>query len=258
MKPIDTNKEKEKIVGFIAQTFKNAGFLDAVIGLSGGVDSAVSCVLATQALEVDHIYPILLPCGVLSTQGVLDAMKLIEKLHIPFSHVTRIDIKPAVDMIVKSDPMMDRIRRGNIMARARMTYLFDQAKKHHALVVGTENKSEYLLGYYTRFGDEASDVEPLRHLYKTQVYELAKTVHIPEEIIHRPPSADLWPEQTDEGELGFTYKEADEILSMVRDGKKTLEEIINSGYKKETAEKVIQRARQNDFKHRLPMALDML
>lgn len=258
MKPIDTNKEKEKIVGFIAQTFKNTGFSDAVIGLSGGVDSAVSCVCATQALGEGHIYPILLPCGGLNTQGVLDAMKLIEKLHIPFSHVTRIDIKPAVDMIVKSDPMMDRIRRGNIMARARMTYLFDQAKKRHALVLGTENRSEYLLGYYTRFGDEASDVEPLQHLYKTQVYELAKHLNIPEEIIQKFPSADLWPEQTDEGELGFSYKEADEVLYLIYDDNKAEEDIIRAGFTKEFVKKVMLRIQGNQFKIHLPNKMNVL
>lgn len=252
MKPIDTNKEIEKTVAFITQTFKNAGFSDAVIGLSGGVDSAVACVLATQALGVDHVYPILLPYGGLSTQGVLDAMKLIETLHIPFLHVTRIDIKPAVDMIAKSDPMMDRIRKGNIMARVRMTHLFDQGKKRHALVVGTENKTEYVLGYYTRFGDEASDIEPLRHLYKTQVYELAKTVHIPEEIIQKPPSADLWLEQTDEIEFGFTYKEADEILFLLIDEKKSIEEVIAAGFAQTAVEKIQQRMEQNAFKRNSP------
>jgi NAD+ synthase len=252
MKPTDTNKETDKIVGFITQTFKNAGFSDAVIGLSGGVDSAVSCVLAIRALGIDHVYPILLPYGGLSTQGVLDAMKLIEKLHIPFPHVTRIDIKPVVDTIIKSDPMMDRIRKGNIMARVRMTYLFDQAKKRHVLVVGTENKTEYILGYYTRFGDEASDIEPIRNLYKTQVYELAKTLRIPEEIIQKPPSADLWPEQTDEKEFGFTYKDADEIVYVLVDEKKSAKEAIASGYSQEIVQKIQQRMEQNAFKRNAP------
>lgn len=256
MKPIGPNKETEKIVAFITQTFKNAGFSDAVVGLSGGVDSAVSFILAVQALGVDHVYPILLPCGGLSTQGVLDAMKLIEKLHIPLTHVTRIDIKQAVDDVVKQDPMMDKIRKGNVMARVRMTYLFDQAKKRRALVVGTENKTEHVLGYFTRFGDEASDIEPIRHFYKTQVYELAKTLGIPEEIIQKPPSADLWPEQTDEGEFGFTYKDADEILYLLIDEKKSTEEVVASGFLQETVQKIQQRMIQNAFKHNSPLYIE--
>lgn len=252
MKTIDPSKETEKIVAFITQTFKTAGFSDAVIGLSGGVDSAVSCALAVGALGVEHVYPVLLPYGALSTQGVLDAMKLIEKLHIPFTHITRIDIKPGVDTIIKSDVMMDRVRRGNIMARVRMTYLFDQAKKRRALVVGTENKTEHILGYFTRFGDEASDVEPILHLYKTQVYELAKHLTIPIEIIQKPPSADLWPEQTDEGEFGFTYKDADETLYLLVDEKKTTEEIVAAGFSQEIVQKIHLRLEQNDFKHKLP------
>lgn len=256
MKSMDVQQEIGRIVAFIKDTFSHAGFSDAVIGLSGGLDSAVSCVLATQALGTDRVYPILLPCGALGTQGVLDAMKLIEKLHIPLTHITRIDIKPTVDTIIKSDVMMDRIRRGNIMARVRMTYLFDQAKKRHALVLGTENKTEYILGYFTRFGDEASDVEPIRHLYKTQVHELAKHLTIPDEIIQKPPSAGLWPEQTDEGEFGFIYKDADEILYLLVDEKKTEEEIITSGFSQETVQKIKQRVNQNAFKHNLPHIIE--
>ena len=243
------------IINFIKEVFKKAGFSDTVIGLSGGVDSAVSFALVTQALGIDHVYPVLLPYGSLSTQGVLDAMKLIEKLHVPFSHITRIDIKPAVDTIIKSDVMMDRVRRGNIMERVRMTYLFDQAKKRKALVVGTENKTEHVLGYFTRYGDEASDVEPIRHLYKTQVYELAKQFMIPEEIIQKPPSADLWPEQTDEGEFGFTYKDADEILFLLVEEKKTEEEVVAAGFDKNLVSAVVRRMSFNFFKHETPHIL---
>lgn len=243
MKQIDVEKEADRIIFFIKNSFQTAGFADAVIGLSGGVDSAVSCVLAVRALGLEHVYPILLPYGPLNTRGVLDAIELIEKNKIPMSHIVRIDIKPAVDQIVRIDPFMDRVRKGNIMARVRMTYLFDQAKKHHALVMGTENKSEHELGYFTRFGDEASDVEPIMHLYKTQVYQLATYLQIPESIITKPPSADLWPEQTDENELGFTYSEADEALE-------------NGNIGNETEKLVMKRKNTSAFKQHLPYKIE--
>jgi len=149
--------------------------------------------------------------------------------------------------------MMDRVRRGNIMARIRMAYLFDKAKKHTALVLGTENKSEYLLGYFTRFGDDASDIEPVRHLYKTQVYELARYLQIPDAIIEKPPSADLWPEQTDEGEFGFTYKEADQILFYLFEEKKSLEDVVSFGFSKGMVTQVQIRTEKNSFKRKTPM-----
>ena len=242
MKTIHPEQEAERITTFIKQSFQTAGFTDAVIGLSGGVDSAVSCVLAVRALGLEHVHPILLPYGPLNTRGVIDAMELIEKIKIPMTHITRIDIKPAVDQIVRIDPFMDRIRKGNIMARVRMTYLFDQAKKHHALVMGTENKSEHELGYFTRFGDEASDVEPIMHLYKTQVFELAKFLEVPESIITKPPSADLWPEQTDENELGFTYSEVDEALQSER--------VVD-----DVGERVMKRKKSFDYKHHVPICM---
>ena len=252
MKLIEAEKETQNIITFIKNTFRQAGFIDAVIGLSGGIDSAVSCGLIIQALGVDHVYPILMPHGGLGTSGILDAMKFIETQHIPLIHVIRIDIQPAVDMMVKIDPFMDRIRKGNIMARTRMVYLFDQAKKRNALVVGTENRSEHLLGYFTRFGDAASDIEPIQHMYKTQVYEIAKVLHIPQEIMDKAPSANLWSEQTDEGEFGFTYKEADEILYLLTEQKKSTEEIMSVGYKKELINNIQNRVKKNAFKHTTP------
>lgn len=244
-----------KLTDFLQRSFAEAGFSRAVIALSGGVDSAVSCSLAVQGLGVDNVYPVLLPCGALNAQGVLDAMAVVEWLKIPLAHVVRIDIKPAVDAIISGskDPGMDNVRRGNIMARVRMAVLFDQAKKRQAMVVGTENKSEHLLGYYTRFGDEASDIEPLRNLYKTQVYQLAKYLAVPDAILAKPPTAGLWDGQTDEGELGFSYEVADQILAGLYDEKKTSEELVASGFDQVVITKVRSWVEKNAFKHSLPV-----
>jgi len=248
MKHIDAEQETKRILAFVKQTVETAGFKDVVIGLSGGIDSAVSCAIAVRALGVDHVYPILLPYGSLNTRGVLDAIEVVEKLTIPLGHIVRIDIQRAVDDIVRTDPFMGELRKGNIMARVRMTYLFDQAKKRNALVVGTENKSEHILGYFTRFGDEASDMEPIVHLYKTQVYELAAYLEIPKTIIDKPPSADLWPEQTDEKELGFTYKEADEILYLLKEENKSIDDVVKHGFTKELVATIVARVSKNQFK----------
>ena len=244
MQSIDPEKTSEQLVTFLKTSFQKAGFTKAVIALSGGVDSATSCSLAVRALGANNVYPVLLPYGSFSMQGTLDAMSVIEALHTPPGHVTRIDIKPIVDLV----PATDNVRRGNLMARTRMMLLYDQAKKQNALVVGTENKTEHLLGYFTRFGDDASDIEPLRSLYKTQVYVLAKYLQLPDVVLSRVPTAGLWAGQTDEGEFGFTYKEADEILYQHFDEKKEI-----TGFPKEVVEKVLSRAAANDFKHHLPM-----
>jgi len=249
MKPIDPQKKSEQLIDFLKKSFAAAGFSNTVIGLSGGVDSAVSCALAVRALGADHVYPLLLPYGILSTQATLDAMSVIELLKISPSQVTRVDIKPILDPLMPQE----NIRRGNLMARARMMILYDHAKKRNALVVGTENKSEYLLGYFTRYGDEASDIEPLRNLYKTQIYDLAKYLGVPEAIIAKKPTAGLWEGQTDEGEFGFTYKDADEILFLSFDEKKSDEQIIAAGFSKDVVACVLARVRANDFKHHLPI-----
>lgn len=144
----------------------------------------------------------------------------------------------------------NKIRIGNIMARIRMIILFDLAKKHNALVCGTENKSEHFLGYFTRFGDEASDIEPIIHLYKTQIYTLAKYLNVPKEIIEKKPTADLWKDQTDEDKFGFTYTEADSVLYLYFENKLNVKEIRKRGFK--NAEKIIEYALKNNFKHLTP------
>jgi NAD+ synthase len=255
MKPINPKQTTDELVEFIKSSFQYAGFSDAVLALSGGLDSATSCILTTRALGVEHVYPILLPYGSLSTQETLDAMSVIEILKISPAHVTRVDIKPILDPLTGKEFGMDNIRRGNLMARARMMILYDNAKKRNALVVGTENKSEYLLGYFTRFGDEASDIEPLRNLYKTQIYDLAKYLGVSDAILVKKPTAGLWEGQTDEGELGFTYKDADEILSLSFDEKKSVDEIVAVGFSKDVVDRVLSRAQTNEFKHHLPIIL---
>lgn len=242
-----------KILQFLKTSFDAAGFGRAVIALSGGVDSSVSCALAVRALGKDNVYPLLLPYGSLNNQGVTDAKLVIQALGIPEKNVLVINIKSLVDPIIVLDQAKDAIRHGNIMARVRMILLYDYAKKWNALVVGTENKTEHLLGYFTRFGDEASDIEPLRNLYKTEVYALARNLHLPEIILTKAPTAGLWEGQTDEGEFGFTYKEADTVLRMVVDEHKSTDEVVAAGMDRKVIEKVIKRMKENEFKHHLPI-----
>ena len=249
---MNVKQTTDELIHFIKNSFGKAGFERAVIAMSGGVDSSTSAALAVQALGANYVYPLLLPHGNLNTGAVVDARGMINALGIPQKNITQINIQPLVDPIISLDPKMDQIRRGNIMARVRMIVIFDNAKKRNALVVGTENKTEHLLGYFTRFGDEGSDIEPLRTLYKTQVYELARFLKLPEQVLTKTPTAGLWEGQTDEGEFGFTYKEADEILSLVVDQRQSVDAVVAKGLERETVEKVIKRMKENEFKHNLP------
>lgn len=249
---IHPKEETEKIVSFLKKTFQKQGIANAVIALSGGIDSTTSFYLLKLAIPPKHIYVTYLPY--FSSHSPL-LQKLMAEANIPNSNFFDLPINQVVAAHKQALHVEDKdsVRLGNIMARTRMIFTYDIAKKLNALVCGTENKSEHLLGYFTRFGDEASDVEPILHLYKTQVYELAKYLGVPQEIIDQKPTAGLWHGQTDEEEFGFSYKEADWVLYYFFEQKLSIEEITAKGFS--NARKVIKRAKDNQYKHKTPYFL---
>ena len=262
--------ETEKlIVGFINDTFARANKNLAVIAVSGGIDSAVSLCLLSEALSKENVLGLMLPYA---DQDMSDARLILDFCQIPEQNRKTVNIQPVVETLESlisppdfawgdntaqsdSDFQLDNQKQkrvGNIMARVRMIVLYDWAAKLNALVCGTENKSEKYLGYFTRFGDQASDLEPLEHLYKTQVIELARFMRLPDRLIAKPPSAELWSGQTDENELGFTYTQADSVLQKLIDEKIPAENISLENVDPETVKKIISRVEFQAFKLVVP------
>lgn len=248
----DPKKETERIISFIKKTFAKQGIWNAVIGISGGIDSTTSLFLVAKTLPKKNIFPIHL--YYFDSQRS-EIEKLVKATDIPLKNLTFLSIKKTVDACAQELQVgkSERVRLGNIMARMRMIFLYDFAKKHNAMVCGTENKSEYYLAYFTRFGDEASDIEPIQHLFKTQVYTLARYLHVPDFVLTKKPSAGLWEGQTDEGQFGFSYKEADSVLFLHFEKHKTIGEITKEF---KNAKKIIEWARKNSFKHHTPYKLN--
>ena len=240
---------QEQINEIIAWLQKIYADHPAVIAVSGGVDSAVSLTLLTRAIGKDKITALLLPY---QNQEMKDAEGIV-KFNGVRSEV--IQIESVVEEAAKVLGVTGGLRKGNLMARVRMIAVYDRAKALSALVCGTENKSEHYLGYYTRFGDEASDVEPLRELYKTEVWEAAKILGIPDIFVTKAPSAGLWEGQTDENELGFSYSQADQVLKLLVDkkmGKEEIVKILKGEMEQEIVEKIIARVEASAFKHQVP------
>lgn len=256
MVEINCQQTRQRIVKFLRDEVKQAGFTKVIVPLSGGIDSSTVAFLAVKALGPENVLIARLPYQDLNHDT--DAQIVIEKLQILASNVFEVEISNLLGPFVtrlnlaKQGSTLKKICLGNLMARVRMTILYDLAKKHKALVCGTENKSEYLLGYFTRFGDEASDLEPIRNLYKTQVIKLAKYLGVPEKIIKKAPSAGLWHGQTDEKELGFSYQDADPILGLHFDQKYSWEKIKEMGDDQNLVKKVRNQVERNKFKHEVP------
>jgi NAD+ synthase len=246
---INTDLARRILTGFIKSELNRMGFTRAVINLSGGIDSALSCYLAAEALGAENVLAIRLPYKASSPDSLAHAQLVVDALGV---NVITTEITEMVDPLIAKFPEMNSMRKGNIMARMRMIVLYDQSASFNGLAIGTSNKTEILLGYSTLFGDSACALNPLGDLYKTQIRQLSRAMGIPAPIVDKPPSADLWSGQTDEGELGFTYADADRLLYLLVDERYTPDECVEAGFAANFVRAVVDRVRRNQFKRVLP------
>lgn len=247
---IDPEGTTRILTEFIANELHRAGFRRLVIGLSGGIDSSLAAMLAVRAIGSESVLGIRLPYRSSSPASLSDAQALAEAAGI---RTETVNITAMVDAVAQDAKEITALRLGNVMARMRMIVLYDRSARDAALVLGSSNKSELLLGYGTLHGDVASALNPLGDLYKTQVRALARHVGVPESILRKPPSADLWPDQSDEDELGVTYDEADRILALLVDARLEREEIVGRGFSAEMVERVWNLMVRSQFKRRPPL-----
>ncbi len=246
---INTDLAHEILTGFIKSEVTRVGYSRAIINLSGGLDSALSCALAVKALGAENVFALRLPYRTSSPDSLTHAQLMIDQFKIQSE---TIDITEMVDPLIRRDSNIKNVRKGNIMARARMIVLYDQSEVFKSLPIGTSNKTEILLGYSTQWGDAASAINPIGDLYKTQVRQLSRALNIPAPIIDKAPSADLWEGQTDEGELGFTYEEVDKLLYLLVDQRYSPQEAMEVGFDEKFVSAVTARIRRNQFKRMQP------
>ncbi len=240
----------EKIlVSSIRDSIHKNGFKNAIVGVSGGLDSAVVAALCRKALGARHTFALLLPYRISSPASLEHGKMVCSKLKIAYEVI---DISPAVDAYFERFPTENPLQVGNKCARERMSVLYDFSVRKKALVAGTSNKSELLVGYSTQFGDAAAAFLPIGDLYKTQVFELARHLGIPEEIVAKKPSADLWPGQTDEGEIGIPYKDLDIILHLMIDRRWDEGDIVERGYPLALIRRVKKMIVDSQFKRTMP------
>jgi NAD+ synthase len=246
---INITLARQILTGFIKSEITRTGFSKAVIGLSGGIDSALSCYLAAEALGPQNVLAIRMPYKSSSQESLDHAQLVIDDLGV---QSLTIPITPMVQPYLDANPGISSFRAGNIMARQRMIVLYDHSADFNGLVVGTSNKTEILLGYSTLFGDSACALNPIGDLYKTQIRQLSRSIGVPDVIVSKPPTADLWLGQTDEGELGFTYADVDPLLYLLVDERFTPQECVDAGFEEGFVNKVVDRIRRNQFKRILP------
>lgn len=250
---IDAPSALEVITAFIRSQAEQTGFQRLVVGLSGGVDSATVAFLAARAIGADNLLAVRMPYRSSSPDSEADAMRVVTALG---CRTERVDITPMVEpmlaLVRGDDEATLRVRRGNVMARQRMIVLYDRSVAFDALVVGTSNKTEALLGYGTLHGDMASALAPIGDLYKSQLRAVATALGVPAEILAKPPSADLWPDQTDEAELGASYDDLDRILFALVDRRWSVERCVAAGLDADLVAWVAGRVARNEFKRQTP------
>ncbi|NVN98903.1 MAG: NAD+ synthase [Geobacteraceae bacterium] len=247
---VNTKLLRKILVNFVREEICKTGLKKGILGLSGGIDSALVVFLAAEALGAENVHAICMPYKTSNPESEAHARLVADACGVNFSVVP---ITPMVDPYFEMFPDADNMRRGNKMARERMTILFDHSALHSALVLGTSNKTELLLGYGTLFGDMASALNPIGDLYKSQVWQLSEEMEIPREVIDKKPSADLWAGQTDEQELGFTYREVDELMYRMIDLRMTDEELLAENFNAEFIAKIRHKIMSSHFKRRLPI-----
>jgi len=238
------------LIPFIRNEIRKFGFRSVVLGLSGGIDSAVVCELAVRALGADNVLALLMPYRTSSQESLDHAHLMVDRLGI------RAEITPVtevVDAFFSTRPDASRLRRGNVMARSRMLCLYDVSARDGCLVLGTSNKTELMLGYGTMFGDMASAVNPIGDLYKTQIFGLARHLGIPAPLVDKPPSADLWEGQSDEEDLGFSYESVDRLLYMMLEERMDREAILAEGIDPAFYQRVRGMVVRNQYKRMMPV-----
>lgn len=238
------------LVGFVNDEVRKVGVNKVVLGLSGGIDSALVAFIAAEALGGENVHSICMPYKSSNPESEAHARLVAQACGICFSVVP---ITPMVDAYFDAFPGADQMRRGNKMARERMTILFDHSALHRALVLGTSNKTELLLGYGTLYGDMASALNPIGDLYKSHVWQLSEAMGVPQAVVDKKPSADLWSGQTDEEELGFSYNKVDELLYRMVDGRLTRNELICEGFEADFVDHIQLKIQKSHFKRRLPV-----
>jgi NAD+ synthase len=247
---IDPEWTTKTLTEFIHNEVLRTGRERVVIGLSGGIDSAVVAYLAVRALGPASVRCVSMPYRTSHGDSLRDSRSVADELGVTCEEV---DLTAMVDGFTRVTGDVNRLRLGNVMARARMILLFDRSAQHDALVLGTSNKTELLLGYGTLHGDLAAALDPLGDLYKTQVRELARHLGVPAAIQQKPPSADLWPDQSDEADFGFSYEEVDRLLALLVDARVSRERAVETGFDREMVDRVIRLVVRSQFKRQLPL-----
>ena len=241
---------RKLLVGFVRDEVRKVGVSKVVLGLSGGIDSALVAFIAAEALGPENVFAVCMPYKTSNPESEAHARLVAAACGINFSVVP---ITAMVDAYFDMFPDASNMRRGNKMARERMTVLFDHSALLGALVLGTSNKTELLLGYGTLYGDMASALNPIGDIYKSQVWQLSAAMGVPKEVIEKQPSADLWAGQTDEEELGFSYRQVDELLYRMVDQRWMKTELLADGFESEFIDSIYLKIQNSHFKRRLPV-----